>query len=186
MLDDPVNRDVSQASGFFNISALVSPSDFEYYFGYAFNTYLTLGFCPQCVDAGSSNYSGTDRNYLYKTVKSEYIFRDHDIYQLAVSWVILYWFCCGTLLIAGIFSVWLEGMTVAPDVLGYASSVARNSKYLHLPKTNSAMGAGQRLQQLGGVKVMMQDVKADKDVGKIALGMKHEKAQRLQPNRLYR
>ncbi|KAH8668960.1 hypothetical protein BX600DRAFT_461031 [Xylariales sp. PMI_506] len=79
-------------------------------------------------------------------------------------------------------------MTIAPDVLGYVSTVARNSRYLHLPKSklNSAMSGGERAKVLGSTKVMMQDVKAGADVGKIALGLKHENAQKLKPGRMYR
>jgi hypothetical protein len=103
-----------------------------------------------------------------------------------VGWYVLYIVCTAILLLAGIFSVVIESMTVAPDVLGYVSTVARNSKYLHLPATNSAMSGGERARKIGQVEVMIQDVKSKSGVGRIVLGMKHEKAERLRADRLYR
>jgi hypothetical protein len=109
-----------------------------------------------------------------------------EVYYISVGWVVGYFLCAGALLIAGTLSVIVESMTVAPDILGYVSTVARNSKYLQLPKTNSAMSGGERARVLGETKVMMQDVKAKADIGRIALGLKHEKAEPLKPGRLYR
>ncbi len=77
-------------------------------------------------------------------------------------------------------------MLIVPDVLGYASSQARNSRYLHLPKTAVGKTGAQRAREVGGTVVMMQDVRADDKVGKIALGNKHSGAGRLRPGRLYR
>ena len=89
---------------------------------------------------------------------------------------------------AGCFSVVIWSITVAPDVLGYSSSLVRNSKYLHLPKhkLNSGMSGSERLRVLKGIEVLMQNVKANADVGRIALGLKHDKAEPLRKGRLYR
>lgn len=48
------------------------------------------------------------------------------------------------------------------------------------------MNGAERARKLANTKVMMQDVKANADVGKIALGLKSDKAVQLQANRLYR
>jgi hypothetical protein len=92
------------------------------------------------------------------------------------------------LLLIGVLSVLLESVLVAPDTLGYVSSVARNSRYLHLPKrkVGGAMSGADRARALRDVQVMMQDVKSDAEVGKIALGMKTDKAVRLVNGRVYR
>ena len=126
------------------------------------------------------------RKPLYLQAKGERSSTGDQIYVVSGGWLALYVACSAILLLAGAASVALECFTVAPDVLGYVSTVARNSRYLHLPKTNSAMSGGERARTLGGVEVMMQDVKANADIGRIALGMKHDAATRLQPGRLYR
>lgn len=112
-----------------------------------------------------------------------------EIFVLNVTWAVIFLICDVILLAAGIVSVAIESLTVAPDTLGYVSTVARNSKHLQLPKTevNSAMSGGERAKKLGSTVVMMQDVsKPGANVGRIALGMKHEKAKKLESGRLYR
>ncbi|KAK3342200.1 hypothetical protein B0T25DRAFT_618005 [Lasiosphaeria hispida] len=109
------------------------------------------------------------------------------LFKLDWRWVSLFLTCVIVLFLVGVASVILESVLVAPDVLGYASTLARNSRYLHLPKTAAKpMGGPERARAIGGVKVMIQDVKPDKDVGKIALGLKHDRAEKLKPGRLYR
>jgi hypothetical protein len=90
------------------------------------------------------------------------------------------------LLLAGVISVVVESITVAPDTLGYVSTVARNSRYLHVKPTSGAMTGPERARKLADTEVMIQDVKANAGVGKIALGLKSDKAVRLQVDRLYR
>ena len=47
------------------------------------------------------------------------------------------------------------------------------------------MSGTERARMLGDVRVLMQDVKASADVGKIPLGTVSEKSHRLQKGRLY-
>ena len=76
--------------------------------------------------------------------------------------------------------------TISPDVLGFASTVIRKSKYVKLPPVGSAASGAERARALGDIKVMMQDVKPNDPVGRIALGTADSKAARLQPRRSYR
>ena len=170
-----------------NLSEDTWPTDFATRFGYLFNTWVSLGYCTLCLsipDIPTINELGLASHYTKVNAVRQY--SEDLIYTISAPWVAVFVTCTAALLFAGTISVVVESMTVAPDVLGYVSTVARNSRYLHLPKTNSAMSGGERARQLGGVKVMMQDVKANADVGKIALGLKHESAERLKAGRLYR
>ncbi|OIW29791.1 hypothetical protein CONLIGDRAFT_345385 [Coniochaeta ligniaria NRRL 30616] len=163
--------------------------DFELRFGYLFNTYLGLGYCPECVTLFKNWQTATQPakvSKLYKTITAQVEFANDLIYVISGPWLAAFSVCAAILFLAGLAGVAVESMTVAPDVLGYVSTVARNSRYLQLPKTSSAMSGGERAKTVGGVRVMMQDVKGNANVGKIALGLKHEKAQRLVPGRLYR
>ena len=109
------------------------------------------------------------------------------VFDLDWRWVAVLLASCVVLLIIGIASIVLESFLIAPDVLGYASSLVRNSRYLHLPKTAAKpMSGPEKARTIGGVSVMIQDVKPDKAVGKIALGLHHDRAEKLKPGRLYR
>jgi hypothetical protein len=185
-LDDPFNRGVDLSN--FNLSKTASVEEFEWYMGYAFNTWVNLGYCPECVDFNSTGWLGEfpDRVTLYDNATSNRVSWDIFVYQINHGWVAAYMICCIILFIASVMSILLEAVSVAPDVFGHASSLARESRYLHLPKTSSAMNEVDRALIIGGVEIMMQDVRADANVGRIAIGMKHNGAQRLEANRLYR
>lgn len=157
-------------------------------FGYLFNTFLGIGYCPECVEVMQPLIaeSRVEVKDLYKTVEASVTFANDLVYVINIPWLVGFAVCASILVVGGMVGVVVESMTVAPDILGYVSTVARNSRYLQLPKTSSAMSGGERAKTVGGVKVMMQDVKGTANVGKIALGMKHENAQRLLPGRLYR
>ena len=93
------------------------------------------------------------------------------------------------LLIIGVASVALETLLVAPDILGYVSTLARNSKYLRLPGIKAGplgMNGAERARRIGGVRVMVQDARPDKEVGRVVLGLEREGAEPLKAGRLYR
>jgi hypothetical protein len=185
-LDDPFNRGVDLS--IFNLSKTASVNDFEWYMSYAFNTWVNLGYCPECVDFNSTGWLDQfpDRIPLYANATSNRTSSDIFVYKIDRGWVACYMLCSLLLLLASIATVLLETFLVIPDIFGYASTMARESRYLHLPKTSSAMNGADRARMIGGVEVMLQDVRADAEVGRIALGMKHKGAHRLEANRLYR
>jgi hypothetical protein len=110
---------------------------------------------------------------------------DISPFLFGINWefIAIYEFCALTLLMIGIAGVLLESRTTAPDVLGWVSSVARQSKYIKLPKIEGEgpMSGAERAKRLGETRVMMQDVK-----GKIVLGSVTEGAERLKRGQLYR
>jgi len=159
-----------------------------------FNTLVGLGYCPEClnVDAVRSQLVNkpSDVQGLFQTVSAKHTWTDDIIFVVDRRWLAVLMVCTVLLLLVGVGSVVVESRLVAPDVLGYVSTVARNSRYINLPRTRlgdgGAMSGSERARVLGAAEVMMQDVKASADVGKIALGMKHDKAARLRPGRVYR
>ncbi|KAK0743996.1 hypothetical protein B0T18DRAFT_448539 [Schizothecium vesticola] len=189
-----------------------TPDYFAYYFSTLLNTFIHIAHCPECITTtmlGSVNMDLADSHTpsgvaggaslpesvkpLYKSPETNDGFAKRGysptslVFKLDWRWVAVFLTSVIILLIVGIVSVVLEGMLIAPDVLGYASTLARNSRYLHLPKTAAKpMSGPERARAIGGVKVMIQDVKPDKEVGKIALGLKHDRAEPLKTGRLYR
>jgi hypothetical protein len=171
---------------YFNLTSLSTPEEFGRRISYLFNTWMDLGNSVNYLTYFQESQIQPGQEADFITVNATHVYTAAEVFYISVRWVIGYFVCAALLLIAGTLSVIVESMTVAPDVLGYVSTVARNSKYLQLPKTNSAMNGGERARVLGQTKVMMQDVKAKANVGRIALGLKHENAERLKPGRLYR
>jgi hypothetical protein len=105
-----------------------------------------------------------------------------------IDWVFLaiFVFCSVVLLVIGVAGILLEMRTISPDIMGFASSVARHSKYVKLPHTDGTMSGAEKARILGATKVMMQDVRPSAEIGKIVLGSASEEAERLKPGRRYR
>jgi len=199
---------VDQVSEFAPDHSAQTPENFEHLFGMLFNTFIHLAHCVECVTisslelinpvlAGQEIQVNPDQpsriTSLYRPPPSVDEKAKHSVtlpgfvFKLDWRWVSVLLVSVIFLLIIGIASIILESFLIAPDVLGYASSLARNNRYLHLPKTAAnPMSGPERARTLGGVSVMIQDVKPDKTVGKIALGLHHDRAEKLKPGRLYR
>lgn len=61
------------------------------------------------------------------------------VYRLARLWVALAFICCIVLLAGGVLSVMFAHLAHGPEVLGYASSVVRDSKLMDMPAKVGAM-----------------------------------------------
>ncbi len=173
-----------------NQTNLVNPSIFQDTFGFVFNTWVRIGYCPGCI-IESTNDTNTFKTLLkegfYTPVSAQHQYSDDLRYQTDKVWVGILFACTISLFLVGLASILIESRLVAPDTLGYVSTTVRNSRYLTLPKsTTGAMSGSERARRLGTLEVMVQDVKAQAEVGKIALGLKTESAERLKAGRLYR
>jgi hypothetical protein len=173
-----------------NLSDALTASEFADKFGLLFNTWIDIGYCPECqalVDQAAYNSSDdTLRARFVKLDDTQASEGIHTVYMIKKPWAAFFMVCTGLLLFFGVAGVIVESRTVAPDTLGYVSTVARNSRYLHLKPTSGAMSGPERARKLADTKVMLQDVKAKAGVGKIALGLKSENAVKLRYDRLYR
>jgi len=72
-----------------------------------------------------------------------------------------------------------EYQTISPDILGFASSLKRPSKYTKLPDMDSTIRGAERARKLREVKVMMQNVNPEGPVEKFNLRTLSESASRL-------
>jgi hypothetical protein len=167
----------------------VNLSSFTANLAFLMNTFWTIGFAPTNLTDDLMNNASASFNpglNAKLSVVSATKLDDQEIFNTQWGWFAALMVCSVFLLLAGIFSIWWDARTVSPDVLGFASSVVRKSKYVQLPPVDNAASGAERARALGDVRVMMQDVKPQAPVGKIALGTAHPNAQRLQPGRNYR
>jgi hypothetical protein len=200
-LRNPDNATEPGSDSYCDLSSLQEdPVQFSQGLSYLINSFYSTGFThdfavgtitpDDYVDVSSGPVNSTQRivltsvdndaRHLYQSEMSPYLF--------GIDWLFMsiYEFCSLALLLIGIAGVLLESRTIAPDILGFASSVARHSKYVKLPHVDGTMSGGERAKMLGDVRVMMQDLKPDAEIGKIVLGTVNESAHRLRPGKLYR
>jgi hypothetical protein len=175
--------------------SILDPLTFSKTLGYLMNTFYSTGFTHD-FQVGSISKdtkvqlpSGT-WNLTAPTVDTVHNYQDPTApYIYEIDWIFLgiFEFCAVALLLIGLIGVLLETRTIAPDILGFASSLARNSKYIKVPKgkLDGTMGGGERVRALRDVKVMMQDIRGDEPVGKIVLGTVNAGTVRLKPDKPY-
>ena len=165
----------------FNITQTVPLPQFQARLALLLNTYWQAGFGPTEQTTGNlpDNIAG-----LVTTVANSTLAQ--DVYATNWGWLATLIICSVVLLVFGVAGAVWDAQTIGPDVLGFASGIIRHSKYIDLPKGDSTMTGAERARMLADVRVMMQDVKGDREVGRIALGTVGEGAQRLKRGRLYR
>lgn len=91
-------------------------------------------------------------------------------YTINSRWMALYFTSVAVMLAACIFSLVMHSLCRAPAILGFTSSLMRDSVYFNDPKysLNSTKEGPKRSKRLGSVKVMVADVQGHGGVGKVA------------------
>lgn len=152
------------------------------------NSYWQVGFAPDFQGNGSWDATGAEQQlYHYRNVTGVYV-AHNNIYGIHWAWFCVLIFCSVLLLVAGVAGIIFDYRTIGPDIVGFASSITRDNRYMKLASHSSVAGGVERARALKDVEVMLQDVRADQEVGRIALGTVegNDGAGRLQRGRLYR
>jgi hypothetical protein len=185
---DPSKMDELDPQSGFSLLG-ISQEDFTQRLAMAVNTFWTIGFAPMFITGGLATNTVDMAQNTFKVSllpAKGTAFAYATVYAYSTAWTVVLFICSIILIIFGITNVIWESRTIGPNVLGFASSIIRNSRYIDAPKINSALSGPEKARLLGNVKVMMQDVRAGDEVGKIALGTVSEGAQRLREGRLYK
>ncbi|MCJ1436025.1 hypothetical protein MMC27_005403 [Xylographa pallens] len=180
-----VNPTAADKENFDNFDISKVPlSLFNQRLGLLVSTFWQTGFAPmfQTLGLDPANEWGVTVNYTTDAVYTN----TSTVYATSWPWLVLLLVSSVVLLVAGMAGAIWDSQTIGPDILGFASSIVRHSKYVKVPDGGSAMGGPERARLLGDVEVMLQDVRAGKEVGKIALGSITESTQRLKRGRLYK
>ena len=91
-----------------------------------------------------------------------------EVYRANRKWIGILIAATAILEIIAIASAVFEFITLAPDVLGYASSMVRDNVFVPQPQTGSALHGTERSKLLKDLRVQIADVWPDKDVGYVA------------------
>ncbi|KAF2823692.1 hypothetical protein CC86DRAFT_408718 [Ophiobolus disseminans] len=93
-----------------------------------------------------------------------------SVYAINAPWMVLYFASVGVMFSAAVFSLIMHAQCRAPTILGFASSLIRDSSYFCDPAyhMNSTEDGAQKSKRLGATMVRVADVRADDDIGKVA------------------
>ncbi|KAE9974526.1 hypothetical protein BLS_010048 [Venturia inaequalis] len=192
-----INPDTNftQIYGFVNLSS-IDKGDLSQRIQILYNTFWSATFGAQHIVGQTSNdlsyydqapiVAGTSENISFNSTSASGV--RYGEQRLHCDWVfvVLLLVTSTILLGAGLTSVYLKKMTLAPDILGYASSAAHDNPYFPIDRSYSTHLDGlERARALEDVKVIIGDVKGDSDVGHIAFAAVRPGIQRLRKGRVY-
>jgi hypothetical protein len=166
----------------------LSHTDFTTRLSLLLNTYWQIGFGPtHFADSLQNKSTGVALSYDQGS-------RIDEIPICTTSWG---WFATLMvssvfLLLASIASIIWDGRSISPNVLGFASSVLKESNRIRLhdmpadmPHVRPSASVQELVRKLGNVMVVMQDTKPEDPVGRIELGADHPGVKKLEVGRGY-
>jgi len=175
-VNDPLNFDMTKLP--------CQPDAFPSRLALLVNTFWQLGYAPEYQ---TGNFSANNTDSIPSLLANPSRYTTPPRYNTSTLWLVIYMFCSAFLFFVGVSGLIVESVTVSPDILGFASSLAKPSKYLKLPEElDGTVGGAERARILENLRVMIQDVNPNGKVGMIGLGNVTENSHRLDPNRLYR
>ena len=150
-----------------------------------FNTYWQAGVAPFDFGGGTHDPTDTTDPLLEdpNAIQTTYA----QVFHTNWAWLAVALLASVILLIAGIAGAIWDSRTVGPSFFGYASSLLpRKSKYIRLNGGGGAVGGPALARALSNTQVMLQDVRPDREVGKIALATVDGRGQKLKLGRRYK
>jgi hypothetical protein len=131
-----------------------------------YNTLWKAGWDGRTTVTGNSANLGPQYDMLSTT--SEITFPLPPVYAINTPWMTLYFISVVIMFFAAIFSLLLHQRCQGPPILGFVSSLARDSRFFDELRGNSAENGTETTKRLGKTNVMVADVKSGDEVGRIA------------------
>ena len=107
-----------------------------------------------------------------------------DLYAINISWLIVFLATSTVMLAAATISSVLAYFTTIPDVLGYASSLTRDTAYFPHSAKGSVLDGLTRSRKLKDQKVRLGDVRCNEQIGLLAFS-EADAATRAEKKKLY-
>ena len=137
---------------------------FEERLGHLLNTYYIGSLAPESfLGAFAASAVAANLTTIATVMNSE------AVYVASIGWLFLFIACTLAMLAAAVVGVILIHNTLNPDILGYCSSLTRDSPYIQLPAGGNTLGGAARARLLSSLEVRLGDVGAEDEAGHIAL-----------------
>ncbi|KAI8722345.1 hypothetical protein NCS52_00378100 [Fusarium sp. LHS14.1] len=166
---DTMNNDVS--GGFKNVDQEL----FSLRLSQVLNTYILLGqMYLRAVGSTTTNTYIKDRWNVTTPVE---VVNLVEVYSVTGLWMGLCIFSCIALSVSGILSVFFTHLASGPDVLGYASTLVRDSRYIQLPPETGQMGGADMTVEMRDMRVRY-GFTGQNSKGQVWIGVGREKETR--------
>jgi hypothetical protein len=132
------------------------------------NTYLRATLNTSNI-FGSDGTSIESRDETWSNTTGMWTEFTAPVYQINRVWFLLYIISATMLSLAALMNIVTRILTHVPDFLASVSALTRDSTFIQLPTPASTMDGSERARLLRDTWVMIQDVRPDEKVGRIAL-----------------
>lgn len=132
--------------------------------------------------------SNSDKNtiYTFNSTQANIVQESSAVYMTNWKWFIALLFSSLVLLVAAYAGLILKYITLAPDIIGFASSLTMLNPYFQTPTGSTTLHGLERAALLHNFPVQIGDVCADESVGTIAFAKADEgNVAKLDRRRLY-
>jgi hypothetical protein len=92
-----------------------------------------------------------------------------DVYETSRAWVGVALTATMLLQLLAVLGLMLRVLVKGPDILGFASSMTRDSPYVSLPEGGSSLDGPDRARLLRGTRIQLADVRPEEEIGYITL-----------------
>jgi hypothetical protein len=131
------------------------------------NTYLRATL-NMTITVGSDGSSIDHRDATWANTTGTWTQFTEPVYQVSGPWFALYCVSAVVLALATLMNLVLRSLIHVPDFLGSISALTRDSLFVDVPTPASSMDGTERARLLQDKWVMIQDVRPDEAVGRIA------------------
>jgi hypothetical protein len=150
----------------------VSIDLFESRFGLLFNTFWKATITPSLILGGPINATQLNPDIAFINTTASFTKRDASLYALNIPWLIVFFLSNVVMFAAAIAAVVFKLQCQTPDLLGYVSSLTRDSEFFKWQGgagRGSVLDGAERARILKEDRVRLMDVGRGEEVGRIAL-----------------
>jgi hypothetical protein len=131
------------------------------------NSYLRASL-NMTITVGSDGTSAQGRDVDWARTTGTWTQFTSPVYRVNKSWFALYFIAVVVLILSALVNIILRSLIHVPDFLGSISALTRDSQFFSVPMPSSGMDGTERARLLQDKWVMIQDVRPDEAVGRIA------------------
>jgi hypothetical protein len=158
----------------------LSPTQMSVRLAQVINTYYLGSLAPFDI----MNPSAGSLEYINLTVTA-FSTINRSTYVCQWDWWAIFFLANLAMLSTACVGAFLDWQSTGPDILGYISSMTRDSQFVKLPPGGSALGGMERARLLKDIKVQLVDSEAKDEIGRLVFATPGEVNEPPSKDRVY-
>jgi hypothetical protein len=183
-IDNPTNTLFNTTRKDVQVSR-VEPGDIAVRLGQLVNTYYMSSLSPWTLMAAQMDDGGPQAGVSANFSAAANLVVNSDIYVCRWAWWGVFVGACLVMVATAGLAAALTYLCPGPDILGFVSTMARDSPHVCVAAGGSALDGADRARLLKGLRVQLQDVQSEEELGKLAFASLQGRPKPLRVDRLY-